>query len=282
MLPCRALLAYHPSAMRTLLLLALILFSSCASGPEFKKMSHAELTEYMMQESLLTTALSSASASAANCMQPFENNMPKGAYGRLTSILRDHFKYEDMYSSIRGRIIAGSNKKQAYDLSEGLSSEVWKKYLQGTEGAASVGQEKYMQLYRSLDDGSFDLTSNRANLVAKITDQDYMTGLVNLSNKQVMRLLSASMPSSMTDQQQNVLTWISNELKTLNDTHVKTLFATTYLSTEPFSETDLAELLRIRSHEVIKLSKLALEEELNKRYHEFFANMNQLSKPGKK
>ncbi|HXH75616.1 MAG TPA: hypothetical protein VNJ08_11655 [Bacteriovoracaceae bacterium] len=257
--------------MKLCLLLALNFALSCTQGPKLKQHSELELTDYVMKESLLANAVNSASVAAPNCIQPFEANIPKPVYNRLTQMMGQNFNQDDLYKSIRSRIIAGTDKEKLLGLAEQLNGETWKKFLSSIP--KSEDNKKFTKIFHALDEGTFDLKSRRSQLVAQITDHAFMLNLVKVSNSQVMKMMPEDINRPKTRKQKSVMEWIARELETFNDAHIKALYANTYLTTEKMTEAELEELLRIRSHDVLRLGKHALEEELQLRYQKFFKQM---------
>jgi hypothetical protein len=262
--------------MKVTLLLTLFILFSCSHG-DLKQQSHVELTDFVMQESLLTTALNTSAAAALNCIRPFKGNLPKPVFSRLMLIIEQHFKYDEMYNSIREGIISATERKQMLGMAEELDGQIWKKFLVGIQRMSSGGDEKYRQLYESLEERTFDLETRRSELVAKVTDHAFMVNLVNLSNSQVIKMMNADADLSLTEKQKKLIKWIRQDLDALNDVHIKSLFTSAYLSTEDFSLEELEELLRIRSHDILKLSKSFLEQEISQRYSNFFQQIEKLS-----
>lgn len=266
-----------------LIILSLIFLVSCSHEARLKRLSNEELAEAVMRESLLSNAVNVSGAAAPNSLSPIEGNIPKGVYQKLTEIIGKNFEYQDMYNSVQRRILAGAPKEQLLALVKDLEGPVWTKYLKGLEKLNAEKQSpEFEKIWKQIDQGDFDFSSNRAKLIASITDHNFTVNFVKISNDQVLRLVSnGAKGATFTEKQKSVLEWIGSELSNFNAAHIKTLFSTNWIALQGLSEKELDELLEIRRNDVMKLGKTALEQELVSRYHRFFEQMQALKDAGK-
>jgi hypothetical protein len=257
-------------------LFLVIFISGCSSLPNVEKLPQTELTDEAMDKTLLNLAIKNSSLAAPDSLDLVEQKIPSKLSSQFKKVVEDSFDSIRIRNSIKEKLMKGIGHDQLVSLVKNLRTRLWHKFQHPDGFNEEEGRTKFMKIYESLDEGTFDLTTKRSRLVAALTDYAFLLNLVQLSNKQVLNMLQPNSRTPLTAKQKLLVPLFTEELNSFHQSHVKGLFASTYLTTETLSENELEQLVEIKHHDFFKIGRMALEEELAQSYHRFYINMKKL------